>query len=231
MLTLAFDTSSRTAAVAVLRDDTILYESIANTGLNHSEVLMPEIDYALKKVSIKISDINLFACTLGPGSFTGLRIGVSTLKGLMLATGTPVAGVSSLAAVVLNLGATSKLICSMIDAGRGQVYVAYFRYNYKNILQQISKAQAVSPQEIINNTDKNTLFVGDGAIKYADIIKNIKVPEVIIASDLQHYIRASSVGILGRKKFAEKDLLDASTLVPVYLRSADALPHKSIFET
>jgi tRNA threonylcarbamoyladenosine biosynthesis protein TsaB len=230
MLTLAFDTSSRTAAVAVLRDDTILYESIVNTGLNHSEVLMPEIDYACMRVGIKISDINLFACTLGPGSFTGLRIGVSTLKGLMLATGTPAAGVSSLAAVVLNLGTTSKLICSMIDAGRGQVYVAYFKYNDKNILRQISEEKAVNPQEIINNTDKNTLFVGDGAIKYADIIKNIK-SEVSIASDLQHYIRASAVGILGRKKFAEKDLLDASTLVPVYLRSADALPHKSIFET
>jgi tRNA threonylcarbamoyladenosine biosynthesis protein TsaB len=230
MLTLAFDTSSRTAAVAVLRDDTILYDFIINTGLNHSEVLMPEIDYACRRVGIKISDINLFACTLGPGSFTGLRIGVSTLKGLMLATGTPAAGVSSLAAVVLNVGTTSKLICSMIDAGRGQVYVAYFRYNDKNILQQISEEKAVNPQEIINNTDKNTLFVGDGAIKYADIIKSIK-SEVSIASDLQHYIRASAVGILGRKKFAEKDLLDASTLVPVYLRSADALPHKSIFET
>ena len=230
MLTLAFDTSSRTAAVAVLRDDTILYDSIINTGLNHSEMLMPEIDYACRRVGIKISDVNLFACTLGPGSFTGLRIGVSTLKGLMLATGTPAAGVSSLAAVVLNLGTTSKLICSMIDAGRGQVYVAYFRYNDENILQQISEEKAVNPQEIINNTDKNTLFVGDGAIKYADIIKNIK-SEVSIASDLQHYIRASAVGILGRKKFAEKDLLDASTLVPVYLRSADALPHKSIFET
>jgi tRNA threonylcarbamoyladenosine biosynthesis protein TsaB len=230
MLTLAFDTSSRTAAVAVLRDDTILYESIINTGLNHSEMLMPEIDYALRQVRIKISDINLFACTLGPGSFTGLRIGVSTLKGLMLATGTPAAGVSSLAAVVLNLGTTSKLICSMIDAGRGQVYVAYFKYNDENILQQISEEKAVNPQEIINNTDKNTLFVGDGVIKYADIIKNIK-SEVSIASDLQNYIRASAVGILGRKKFAEKDLLDASTLVPVYLRSADALPHKSIFET
>ena len=230
MLTLAFDTSSRTAAVAVLRDDTILYESIINTGLNHSEMLMPEIDYALRQVRIKISDINLFACTLGPGSFTGLRIGVSTLKGLILATGTPAAGVSSLAAVVLNLGTTSKLICSMIDAGRGQVYVAYFKYNDENILQQISEEKAVNPQEIINNTDKNTLFVGDGVIKYADIIKNIK-SEVSIASDLQNYIRASAVGILGRKKFAEKDLLDASTLVPIYLRSADALPHKSIFET
>ena len=159
MLTLAFDTSSRTAAVAVLRDDTILYESIINAGLNHSEVLMPEIDYACRRVGIKISDINLFACTLGPGSFTGLRIGVSTLKGLMLATGTPAAGVSSLAAVVLNIGITSKLICSMIDAGRGQVYVAYFRYNDKNVLRQISEAQAANPQEIINNTDKNTLFL------------------------------------------------------------------------
>ena len=230
MLTLAFDTSSRTAAVAVLHDDTILYDSIINTGLNHSEVLLPEIDNALRQIHIKISDIDLFACTLGPGSFTGLRIGVSTLKGLMLATGKPACGVSTLAAVVLNIGYSSELICSMIDAGRGQVYVAYFKYDDKYILQQISGEQAADPHEIINNTDKNTLFVGDGAIKYADIIKNIKSPEGCLASNLQYYIRASVVGILGRKKFAENDLLDASTLVPFYLRSADAVPHKSIFE-
>ena len=231
MLTLAFDTSSRTASVAVLSDDTILYESIINTGLNHSEILMPSIDYVLRQVRLKISDINLFACTLGPGSFTGLRIGVSTLKGLMLATGTPATGVSSLAAVALNPGITSKTICSMIDAGRGQVYVAYFKYDDKNVLQQIGKEQAVNPQEIVNNTDKNTLFVGDGVIKYAGNINSIQFQEVYVASDLQHYIRASAVGILGLRKFAENNLLDASTLVPVYLRSADALPHKSIFAT
>lgn len=229
MLTLAFDTSSRTAAVAVLRDDTILYDSVINAGLNHSEVLMPQIDYALRQVRIKISDIDLFACTLGPGSFTGLRIGVSTLKGLVLATGKPATGVSTLAAVVLNIGTTSKLICSMIDAGRGQVYVAYFRYNNKNILQQISDEKSANPQEIINNTEKDTLFVGDGAIKYAEIIKNIKSAEVYAISDLQHYIRASSVGILGRMKFTENDLLDPLTLVPAYLRSADAIPYKPIF--
>jgi tRNA threonylcarbamoyladenosine biosynthesis protein TsaB len=231
MLTLAFDTSSRTAAVAVLQDDTILYDSIINTGLNHSELLMPLIDYALRQVRIKISDIDLFVCTIGPGSFTGLRIGVSTLKGLMLATGKPACGVSTLAAVAFNLGTTSKLICSMIDAGRGQVYVAYFRQNDKHVLQQISEEKAVNPKEIIDNTDRNTLFVGDGAIKYVEIIQNIKLSGVSIASDLQHYIRASAVGILGRKKLAENDLLNASTLVPVYLRSADAMPHKSIFET
>src|SRR5664280_719899 len=177
MLTLAFDTSSKTVAVALLQDAVILYDAIINVDLNHSEILLSAIDQACLQTRIKISGIDLIACTLGPGSFTGLRIGVSTLKGLMLATGTPAAGVSSLAAVVLNLGTTSKLICSMIDAGRGQVYVAYFRYNDKNILQQISEEQAVNPQEIINNTDKNILFVGDGAIKYADIIKNIKSPK------------------------------------------------------
>jgi tRNA threonylcarbamoyladenosine biosynthesis protein TsaB len=231
MLTLAYDTSSKTAAVALLQDDTILYDAIINAGLNHSEVLLPAIDQACLQTRIKITEIDLFACTLGPGSFTGLRIGVSTLKGLMLATGKPACGVSTLAAIALNLGATSKLICSMIDAGRGQVYIAYFRYNDKNILQQISEEKAANPKEIINNIDKNTLYVGDGAIKYAEIIKSIKTPEVRIASDWQHYIRASAVGILGRKKFAENDLLDASTLVPFYLRSADAVPHKSIFET
>ncbi len=230
MLTLAFDTSSRTAAVAVLRNDQILYDSVINTGLNHSETLMPEIDYALRQVRIKISDINLFACTIGPGSFTGLRIGVSTLKGLMMATGTPATGVSSLAAVALNPGITSKTICSMIDAGRGQVYVSQFRYDDKNILQQISEEKAVSPTEILNASDGNTLFVGDGVIKYADIINNIK-SEAFISLDLQHHIRASAVGILGRKKFTENDLLDATTLVPVYLRTADAVPHKPIFET
>src|ERR1035438_1881039 len=99
MLTLAFDTSSRTAAVAILHDDAILSDSVINTGLNPSEVLLPQIDYGLKQVRVKISDIDLFACTLGPGSFTGLRIGVSTLKGLTLATGKPATGVSTLAAV------------------------------------------------------------------------------------------------------------------------------------
>ncbi len=230
MLTLAFDTSSRTAAVAVLHNDTIIYESIINTGLNHSEVLMPSIDYALRQVSMKISDMDLFSCTLGPGSFTGLRIGVSTLKGLMLATGKPACVVSTLAALALNIGTTSKLICSMIDAGRGQVYIAYFRYSDNNILQQISEEKAITPNEI-TNADKDTLFVGDGTIKYAEIIKNIKSSEVNLISDLQHYIRASAVGILARRKFAENDLLNASTLVPFYLRSADAIPHKSIFET
>ena len=108
MLTLAFDTSSKTAAVAVFRDDIILYDAIINIDLNHSEVLLPAIEQACFQTRIKISEIDLFACTIGPGSFTGLRIGASTLKGLMLATGKPAVGISSLAALALNVGKVQK---------------------------------------------------------------------------------------------------------------------------
>src|SRR5450759_4884948 len=153
MLTLAFDTSSKTAAVALLQDDTILYDVIINAGLNHSEVLLPAIDQACLQARIKITEIDLFACTLGPGSF----------KGLLLATGKPAVGISSLAALALNVSNNSKIICSMMDAGRGQVYVAYYRYNENGLLDQIGTDKAIDPREIVhNNLEQEILFVGDG---------------------------------------------------------------------
>jgi tRNA threonylcarbamoyladenosine biosynthesis protein TsaB len=228
MLTLAFDTSSKTASVAVLHDDIILYDTIINISLNHSEVLLPAIDHACIQTGIKISEIDLFACTIGPGSFTGLRIGASTLKGFMLATGKPAVGVSSLAAVALNAGKSSKLICSVTDAGRGQVYVAHFHYNENGFLKQISEDQILNPSDIEHDLKEGMIIVGEGAVKYADIIAGDKNVNIIAAS--QHYIRASSVGILGREKYDRNELLDAETFVPAYLRSADARMKKALFE-
>src|SRR4030043_1274997 len=154
MLTLAFDTTSKTAAVALLKDKEILYDTIVNTGLNHSEVILPAIDQALRRESLKINDIDLFACTIGPGSFTGVRIGVSTLKGLILATGKPAAGISSLAALALNAGKTSKLICSMMDAGRGRVYAAFSRFDKNEYLEQIGVERAVQPKNVLLDIDE-----------------------------------------------------------------------------
>ncbi len=230
MLTLAFDTSSKTAAVAILRDDVILYDAIINVGLNHSEVLLPAIDQACLQTRIKIFEIDLFACTIGPGSFTGLRIGVSTLKGLMLATEKPAVGISTLAALALNVGKSSKIICSTMDAGRGQVYIAYYLYNENGRLDQIGTDKVVDPRGIIHNLEQEIIFVGDGAIKYAGIISKTKNKKINIASAAQQYIRASSVGILGREKYNRNELLNAETFVPVYLRSADALVKKTLFE-
>jgi tRNA threonylcarbamoyladenosine biosynthesis protein TsaB len=230
MLTLAFDTSSKTVAVALLQDDVILYDTIINVGLNHSEVLLPAIDQACLQTRIKIAEIDLFVCTIGPGSFTGLRIGVSTLKGMMLATGKPAVGISSLAALALNVSKSSKIICSVMDAGRGQVYIACYRYNKNGLLDQIGTDKVVNPREIIRNLEQEIIFVGDGAIKYADILSSIKTKEINIASALKQYIRASSVGFLGREKYDRNELLNAETFVPVYLRSADAHMKKALFD-
>ena len=230
MLTLAFDTSSKTVAVALLRDDVIIYDAIINIDLNHSEVLLSAINYACLQTRIKISEIDLFACTIGPGSFTGLRIGISTLKGLILATGKPAVGISSLAVLALNVGKSSKIICSAMDAGRGQVYTAFYRYNENGLLDQIGTDKAVDPREIILNPEQEIIFVGDGAIKYSGIISNNINNKIYIASSAQQYIRASSVGILGREKYNRNELLNAETFVPVYLRSADARVKKALFD-
>jgi len=230
MLTLAFDTSSKTAAVAILRDDVVCYDSVINIGLNHSEVLMPAIEHACSQVKIKISEVDLFACTLGPGSFTGLRIGASTLKGFLLATGKPAVGVSSLAALGLNADKSSKLICAVMDAGRGQVYTAYFRYSQKGLLEQVGTDQVVNPKDIKHSAKEEVIFIGDGAVKYAEIISaGVKSKNVRIAAARQQYIRASSVGLLGIEKYRCNEWLDAQTFTPVYLRSADALIKKSMF--
>ncbi|NTW77843.1 MAG: tRNA (adenosine(37)-N6)-threonylcarbamoyltransferase complex dimerization subunit type 1 TsaB, partial [Syntrophaceae bacterium] len=196
MLTLAFDTSFKTVAVAIMQDDVILYDALINSGLNHSETLLPSIDQALRQLKLKIEDIDLFACTLGPGSFTGLRVGVSTLKGLLLATGKPSAGVSSLASLALNVTGTDDLICPVMDAGRGQVYTASYRYNDNGLLNQISPEIVVDPQDILPDEDQNIIFVGEGAIKYRDLLTQ-KAKAAKIASISHQHIRACTVGILG----------------------------------
>jgi tRNA threonylcarbamoyladenosine biosynthesis protein TsaB len=229
MLILAFDSSSKTTAVAILQDDTILCDIVLNNGLNHSETLLPAIDIACKQSRVIIKDIDLFACTLGPGSFTGLRIGVSTLKGLLLATGKPGVGVSSLAALALNVTENASLICSVMDAGRGQVYAACYSYNNRGLLNQIITDKAVNPKEIDFDINQDITFVGDGAIKYGDLIVE-KTKRCKIVSGIQQHVRGSAVGILGREKFIRNEVLDPATFAPVYLRAADAKPSKGLFE-
>jgi tRNA threonylcarbamoyladenosine biosynthesis protein TsaB len=229
MLTLAFDTSSKTAAVALLQDDVILYDAIINIGLNHAEILLPAIDQACRQLRLQINDIDLFACTLGPGSFTGLRVGVSTLKGLLVATGKPAAGVSALAALALNVKENAAVICSVMDAGRGQVYTACYSCNENGLFNQISQEKVVDPKDILPDISEDVIFVGEGAIKYQDILIE-RAEKVKIAGSQQQYVRASAVGILGREKFIRDELLNPATFVPFYLRTADAKPSRQLFE-
>ncbi|MBN1474096.1 MAG: tRNA (adenosine(37)-N6)-threonylcarbamoyltransferase complex dimerization subunit type 1 TsaB [Syntrophaceae bacterium] len=228
MYILAFDTSSKTVSVAVLKNNDIIYEKTLDTGLNHSETILPAIDRALRDSNLQINEIDLFACTLGPGSFTGVRIAVSTIKGMMLATLKPAVGVSALAAIALNVPYTKKMICAVMDAGRGQVYTATFCYDKESLLLQLTPEINIHPQNIHTDVNNDVICAGEGALRYAELIlKNNK--NVFIDKNITPCVKASSVGILGMEKYQRGELLNPDNCVPVYLRKSDALPKVSLF--
>ncbi len=223
MYVLAFDTSSKTVSVAVLKNNDTVYEKILDTGLNHSETILPAIDRALKNSNLQINEIDLFSCTLGPGSFTGVRIAVSTIKGMMLATSKPAVGVSTLAAIALNVPYTKKTIYAVMDAGRGQVYTAAFCYDKESLLRQLSQEINIQPEHIRADINDEVICAGEGAIRYAELIlKNNK--NIIIDKNIIPCVRASAVAILGLEKYRRGELLSPDNCVPVYLRQSDALP-------
>jgi tRNA threonylcarbamoyladenosine biosynthesis protein TsaB len=228
MLTLAFDTSAKTASVAVLEDDIVVYDVMINAGKNHSEVLLPAIGQACAGSGVHIRQIDLFACTLGPGSFTGLRIGLSTLKGLMMATGKPGAGVSSLHALALNARHCTGTVAAMMDAGRGQLYLAYFRSDEDGFLHPLGPEAATAPQNIADCPYEEVVYVGDGAVKYAAVINSSIGRNQLVFAENQ-FIGAWAVGLLAVEKYRSRDLLDIQKATPVYLRPADAEPGKPVF--
>ena len=230
MLTLALDTSAKTAAVAVLDDETLLCDILSHSGRNHSETVLRMIDDALLNIGATIKDIDLLCCTLGPGSFTGLRIGISTIKGLAAATGKPIAGVSSLAALALNAEMIeNKAVCSVMDAGRGYVYTATYQKDKNKVLNAVNTARVVRPEEVLENSSGPVILVGDGAVKYhPHIVKD--VDSVSLAGRDCHFIRGASVGYLGLRQFRQNETLNVEQILPVYLRPADASPSKPLFD-
>jgi tRNA threonylcarbamoyladenosine biosynthesis protein TsaB len=223
MLILAIDTTGATLSAALLEDQTIRAEVFVNTGANHSLHLLPAIEhvYDLAGASTGITDV--FACTLGPGSFTGVRIGVSTVKGLAMATGKTVVGVSTLEALAANMGTVSGSICPLLDAQRGQVYTALYRQGDNHVLEMIQEARLTDLETFISclKGDDRVLFTGSGAVKYAALIKRI-LPEADIAPVQFAHVRASMVGLLGLRKFMEGQVLDVLTFTPLYLRLSEA---------
>ena len=224
MLTLAIDTSGKTVSVALLDGDAVLSEVFISLNLHHSATLLPLMENLTRMAGITPDMVDLLVCTIGPGSFTGLRIGISTVKGLALATGKPVVGVSTLDALALNVVPLSRTICPMLDAGKKQVYTAIYRMGRKDIPEKTGEEMIANVEKFLRNLDREEeiIFVGDGAIKYRDLIKEI-LPEIsVLAPGHHHFIRAAAVGMLGVRKFNDGDILNYITFTPLYLRPSGA---------
>lgn len=217
MKILAIDTSALTATAAILSEDMLIAEVSTTTKLTHSQTIMPMIDELLKKVSLDITDIDLFACSEGPGSFTGLRIGIGTIKGLAYGLGKPVVGVSTLEALAHNIDVTDLIICPIMDARRGQVYNGLYRYN-DDRLTCIEEPHALSIDELCKELTKKTIFVGDGVNVHKEKIKELLGDKAVFASPQNLLQRAGSVAYAA----LNKEAVSAEDLTAVYLRKPQA---------
>lgn len=222
MITLAIDTATKTAGVALLRDEATLVEYFFNLDVNHSETVLPAVHQGLSLAGIGVDDVDLFALTVGPGSFTGLRIGASTVKGLALATGKPVVGVSSLEALAYNAVDFPGLICPMFDARKGEVYAALYRRNEEGFLDTVQEERATTPGQFLPCIEGQVLFLGDGLAEHEELIRLSFRERAHFASPNRQAVRASSVALIGRRVHGRGERLDVVSFVPRYLRRSEA---------
>ena len=220
MKILAVDTSSGSCSVAVIENSNLLAEIIKADGETHSRHLMDMIKKVLELSGLILFDIDGFAVTKGPGSFTGLRIGISSVKGLAAATGKPLAGISTLDALAAQVSPTPYIVCSLIDARKGEVYSSRYRF-IDGLIQKVTMEEAFLPVKSADGIGEPCLFIGDGASLYRDIIEKKLGNLARFLPPLFNVIRASTVAFMSLKKFENKDTVDAALFAPHYIRKSD----------
>lgn len=223
MKILGIDTATEAATCAVMEDDRLLGEIVFNYKKQHSVILMEMIDSLLKNLKLDISELDGFAVSEGPGSFTGLRIGAAAVKGLSQGTKKPFAGISTLDSLAFNLAYTMGIICPVMDALRGNVYTALYEFEEENLVRK-SDYLVISVEELINIMDEKggpVCFVGDGTLLYKETLKS-RIPDARFAPLHLNVAKASSLAELGMKKLKNNQAADLKTFAPFYLRKSQA---------
>ena len=221
MKILAVDTSTLSCSVAVVDRHSLLSEATIVREQTHSKHLMELIDAVLGFSGLKLADIDGLAVTRGPGTFTGLRIGVSSVKGLALATAKPLVGVSSLEALAMQCAGSEYLVCPLIDARKGEVYFSRYRFK-EGIFKREVQEKVLPPAQAVSDIQEPCLLVGSGAVLYHDDLIEALGETAFFAQPGQNTIRASTVAYLSIKKFLQKDTDDLAAFVPCYVRKSDA---------
>ena len=219
MITLAFESSAKAASVALLRDGRLISQYSQCSGLTHSRTLLPMAEDLLKNAELSLSDVDLFAVAHGPGSFTGIRIGVSTVKGLAWACDKPCVGVSTLEAMAWHGLAAGGLICPVMDARRSQVYNALFGIKEGKPLR-LTIDRAIGLDDLaghLRQLEGEPFLVGDGAALTAAYLDRIGLPYRMAPENLL-WQSAWGVAMAARDKTPG----DSQSLLPVYLRLSQA---------
>jgi tRNA threonylcarbamoyladenosine biosynthesis protein TsaB len=222
---LALDTSTSLASIAITVDEKVAAEATFNTDRTLSARLIPEVERLLALAGVGIADIDLFAASVGPGSFTGVRGGVATVQGLALVGGKPCVGFSSLTLLAMNFPLTALPVCTLLDARKGEVYAALF--DCSNPIPAAMICDCVLPPECLLDLLRGTsaapiLFCGDGAVRYHDQIADFMGHQALFSPFPLNTAHASNAASLAIQAFQRGESVEPSRLLPTYLRASEA---------
>ena len=221
MKILGIDTATMVASLGLIEDKKVLAEVRFDVKVTYSEVLLSWIDYLLKSLNLKISDIDGFAISIGPGSFTGLRIGLATVKGLAFATGKPIAAVPTLDALA-SLSLYSKYpIVPILDAKKKEAYAAV--YDTKNgKLKRLSPYMALKPENLVKRIPKQVIFLGPGVEVFKKDLEKLMGKKAHFIEGEKPLPSGAAVAFLGHEKLKKGQKDDLTFLVPLYVRESEA---------
>ena len=217
---LTIDTSTSTCSVALTIGDRLVAEYLLSMEKTLASRLLRSVDAALADAGLTVADLDGIGVALGPGSFTGLRIGVATVKGLALAARKPVAGFSSLAMLAMNLPWAAYPVCPMFDAKKKEVYTAL--YDCKDFPVPVIADSVVPPGDFLESIDGTTIFIGEGALAYRELIIARLGEKALFAPPSSNQPRASQGAPLARGAFARGEVIPLAALVPCYIRASEA---------
>ena len=225
MKILAFDSSGLVASVAIVQDDNLIAEYTTNYKKTHSQTLLPMLDEVVRMTETDKESFDLLAVAAGPGSFTGLRIGSATVKGLALAWDIPVVAVPTLEALAYNAWGSRRVICPIMDARRRQVYTGLYRFDKDDRLETLMDQIPMDIDELIGllgDRGEEVLFVGDGIDVYADTIRQKMTVPFSFAPAHMNKQRAGSVAVAAKKRYEEGIYTSGDDFAPEYLRQSQA---------
>lgn len=221
MRILAVDTATEVCGVAIMVDGSLVTESTASQGKTHAQGLVDNIRAALVTAGMTMGDLTGLVVTRGPGSFTGLRIGISTVKGLAAATGKPLVGISTLSVLAHQSPDNARWVCPMIDARRSEVYWSLYERR-AGCMVRVHAEQAGRPEQIKVAPDGPCLFIGNGAQRYAATIEQCAPYPVMFADQHCHAPQPGTLARLGMQRLQQGHCDDPRFFTPVYLRKSDA---------
>jgi len=217
---LALDTTSPTGSVALYAQGQLQGEVLLHLKTTHAERLLGAVDQLLNGVGVSLGDLDALAVVRGPGSFTGLRVGMATAKGLALSLERPLVGISTLEALAYNVPFASMQVCALLDARKNEVYAGLYRFE-SGRMQPVGDEQVVAPEKLLAALDTETLFVGDGAQRYRSLIVRQMGARAHFVPAPLNQPRAAMVAWLAESKLDEP-LPPADALTPVYIRPSEA---------